>query len=619
MKYAFLCLVLAFGAARLDAGQISSAGKDSPTRSLTPSATFVVTKTADTNDGVCDGDCSIREALSAANADPALDTIVFNIPANDAGCTAGVCVIRLTSGELSIAAGSSLTINGTGADQLLISGNNASRVLFVNAGANVSLSGLTITQGNAFQSGGGIYNNGATLMMTNCIVSNSTDREGAYGGGIFNDNGTLNLANSTVSGNAAGLGGGVANLGGAVTIANSIISGNLGFGGGIYIRTGTLDVTGSIIAANGVAPSHSGGIQVEGGTANIIGSAVVGNFSEGLYISSGTLNLANSTVNGNSSTSLGGGIYVLTGTANLTNSTISGNSSGAHGVYAASGTLRVRNTIVAGNAPLANLQLFGTVAVNENNLIGGNALLAPLGSYGGATQTQALLSGSPSINAGNDCVVTMTCATFNAPVPLPTDQRGAARVGQVDIGAFELNNSANGGNFRATLPTGRVGTAYNFTLVPSNGTTTYAVTAGALPPGMNLTTAFAPSAVVSLTGTPTSFGVFNFTITATNGGNTSVTDYTINVLAPTAAGVSVSGRVMTSDGRGLRNATVTLTDASGVSRNVRTSSFGYFRFEDIAAGQVVTVEVRSKRFNFTPQVVFVGDEVVNLEFVGTEF
>jgi CSLREA domain-containing protein len=42
--------------------------------------TYVVTKTADTADGVCDGDCSLREAMTAANGNPGLDSIHFNIP-----------------------------------------------------------------------------------------------------------------------------------------------------------------------------------------------------------------------------------------------------------------------------------------------------------------------------------------------------------------------------------------------------------------------------------------------------------------------------------------------------------------------------------------------------------
>lgn len=38
-------------------------------------ATFTVTKTADTADGVCDADCSLREAIVAANALTGADTI----------------------------------------------------------------------------------------------------------------------------------------------------------------------------------------------------------------------------------------------------------------------------------------------------------------------------------------------------------------------------------------------------------------------------------------------------------------------------------------------------------------------------------------------------------------
>src|SRR3990172_5555255 len=53
--------------------------------------TFVVTKTADTADGVCDGDCSLREAIIAANAAAGVDTVAFNIPG------AGPHTIRPTS------------------------------------------------------------------------------------------------------------------------------------------------------------------------------------------------------------------------------------------------------------------------------------------------------------------------------------------------------------------------------------------------------------------------------------------------------------------------------------------------------------------------------------------
>ena len=92
-------------------------------------ATYTVTNTADS------GADTLRAAVTQANASTANDTINFSIPATGAGCDAnGICTITLTSGELAIEIASTagkLTItNSTGASNLLISGNNASRVFF---------------------------------------------------------------------------------------------------------------------------------------------------------------------------------------------------------------------------------------------------------------------------------------------------------------------------------------------------------------------------------------------------------------------------------------------------------------------------------------------------------
>ena len=84
---------------------------------------------------------------------------------------------------------------------------------------------------------------------------------------------------------------------------------------------------------------------------------------------------------------------------------------------------------------------------------------------------------------------------------------------------------------------------------------------------------------------------------------------------PTSAGVTVSGRVFTPEGRGLRNARVILTDANGNSRSAITSAFGYYRFASITAGQTVVVSVRSKRYRFEPQVVSVAEDIQGLNFV----
>jgi hypothetical protein len=84
--------------------------------------------------------------------------------------------------------------------------------------------------------------------------------------------------------------------------------------------------------------------------------------------------------------------------------------------------------------------------------------------------------------------------------------------------------------------------------------------------------------------------------------------------APTAAQVSVSGRVMTSDGSGLRNASVILTGSNGNSRTAVTGSFGYFRFDDVQAGETYVFSVVVKGYRFAPQAVTVNEELSELNF-----
>lgn len=69
--------------------------------------------------------------------------------------------------------------------------------------------------------------------------------------------------------------------------------------------------------------------------------------------------------------------------------------------------------------------------------------------------------------------------------------------------------------------------------------------------------------------------------------------------APTAAEVIVSGRVLTADGRGIRNVLVTMVKSNGESRAVLSSQFGYFRFTDVAAGETCIFSVSAKRYTFS--------------------
>lgn len=536
---------------------------------------LTVTKTADTSDGVCDADCSLREAVAAAASG---DTIVFASTLFDTPQTIQ------TNGQLTI--NKTLIINGRGSNlttvQNIAPQGATSRAFFVDLTGNLTLSNLTVTGGNLSSGnfGGGIFNRNLLTVIGCQISGNNT---ATSGGGI-----------------RAGLGGGTDSP--TTLIINSTISGN-------------------------AAQSFGGGLNLSSGNATVINSTISGNQAStagGISNSAGTTNIVNSTITANTATSGGGG-----------------------GMRVEASTIILRNSIVAQNTaalgrPDISLVSTGTFTSNGNNLIGNstdtanaitwqasdllnqNALLAPLGFYGGATQTHALLSGSPALNTGNNCVTNRTCTANNSPVFLTADQRGASRVGNVDIGSFEANNAANG-SFRANLPFARVGSNYNFVISPNNGAATYQLTGGNLPSGVNLSTNFAPiavdqskdlapNAVVSLDGLPTQSGIFDFSITTTSGGNSVVTDYRLNVIPTTSANASVSGKVFTNDGNALRNAAVLLTDANGNTRKVQTGSFGVYNFDDLAVGQTYIIQVVSKKFTFAPQTIYLTDNVSEMDF-----
>ena len=103
--------------------------------------TLLSTVTVTNNDD--SGPGSLRAAIAAASSG---ETI--NFAPSLRGQT-----ITLTSGELDITQG--LDIEGLGADQLSVSGNNSSRVFEVAAGLNVTISGLTVTDGYALDQGAG--------------------------------------------------------------------------------------------------------------------------------------------------------------------------------------------------------------------------------------------------------------------------------------------------------------------------------------------------------------------------------------------------------------------------------------------------------------------------------
>lgn len=87
------------------------------------------------------------------------------------------------------------------------------------------------------------------------------------------------------------------------------------------------------------------------------------------------------------------------------------------------------------------------------------------------------------------------------------------------------------------------------------------------------------------------------------------------VSQPPARNVSVGGRVLRLDGRGVRNATVTLTDPQGSSRSVITDPYGSYRFDNVLTGQTYGIGATARRFLFTSRNVAVSDNLTNVDLI----
>ena len=85
---------------------------------------------------------------------------------------------------------------------------------------------------------------------------------------------------------------------------------------------------------------------------------------------------------------------------------------------------------------------------------------------------------------------------------------------------------------------------------------------------------------------------------------------------PTPTLATVDGRVLTSDGRGLRNATVSITDPLSIVRTATTSSFGFYSFDNVTSGGTYTIRVSSRLFRFVPLTMQIDGNLTLPDFVG---
>lgn len=512
--------------------------------------------------------------------------------------TAGLAnVLNVTD---SIVSGNGNTTNGTshnGAGVYIAALAAGSTATFTGTLTNVTITGNIGTNQGA---GAQIFNPVGTTTINNSRITNnslvSATTTSPLGGGVLTFSGAnVTFNNTTVSGNsvnsatAGTLGAGLCLLGGTATFNNGSITGNTaastfatgaGSGGGIYSEDTPVTLNETTVSGN--SANFGAGINSSifsvATTYNINRSAIVNNTGTisasgggaggGLYNASlntfaANMNLNNSTVSGNTSPGSGGGVLNIannTGnaTVNVNFSTVASNTANSdnNGTEGGGGINNITNASTG--IPAVNL----TSSVVADNVVGTGGV----GPDIAGTIT--------SLNYNH--VENVTGGTFT---PLANDVTGTdPALGALGLnGGSTLNHLPNAGSpLIDTIPNG------------TNG-------CGTAPFNVDQRNRIRP-------------------IDSNNDGTAACEKGSVEVTAPTAASVSISGRVNTPQGLGLRNALVTLTDSQGKSRTILTGRLGSFQFTDVAAGQSYIISVRSKRYTFAPQFIDVVDEITGLVF-----
>ncbi|MHA3771809.1 beta strand repeat-containing protein [Verrucomicrobiota bacterium sgz303538] len=340
-------------------------------------ATFVVTNLNDAGAG------SLRQAVLDANTSPGSDTIVFKGDATDGE-------IRLTTGEINITG--SVNVKGPGADKLTINAQDLSRIFHIDDGTaavkNVTISSLSMVDGNSGIDSGGAIRSLESLTLANSVITGSRASAAnsyGYGGALYaKTDGKVVIRNCKIVGNTARGGGAGLSIStkGDIQITNTVISGNTAgrFAGGVYADifeggTGNILISRSIITDNIAA--FGGGVFADnnrtvGGNnvgkitvqdTHISGNSattVFGTFLReggGLEVNSGVVLVERCTLTNNVAVDHGGGLH-SNGTTSLTikssqltnNHTISATGGGS-GIYINGGGTNtlVQNTLISSN------------------------------------------------------------------------------------------------------------------------------------------------------------------------------------------------------------------------------------------------------------------------------
>jgi CSLREA domain-containing protein len=471
---------------------------------------YVVTTTADVA-GVCSvSDCSLRAAIAAANVDVGAHVVL------GASQTYALSLGRLTiTGPV--------TVDGNAST---ISGGALDRVFDVVGNFTLTVNNLTITNGLAsgFLSLGGALNiRGATVVLNGCTVTgNSTAVESGSrddGGGIAvvgsydaaagtTALASLTLNNSTVTNNIGSNGGGIVCVLCSLTISKSTISGNAavgGDGGGIAVvgNSSSLAMTGSALVSNAASggAGRGGGLSVPFGTSasTLSRDRVVGNtgtIGSAIFENLGTTAATDNWWGCNFGPGVGG-----TGCTGTPNSVFGAVTTSPQLILKASAS---PTTI----PPLVSSTMTADLTFDSSNADTSSGGTIPDGTIAAFTGTLGTFA-TPTSPTVNGKAVDVYTAGFSFGSP--------SLSGQVDGQTISTTIAISGCGVitlsGTTFPIGTVGVVYPATTITQVGgvsTTTFAVTAGALPAGLLL------SSAGTVSGVPTAQGTFNFTVTATD-------------------------------------------------------------------------------------------------------
>ncbi len=450
---------------------------------------------------------------------------------------------------------------------------------------------------------GTIFLNGSQLIITSnvtinglgartlAVSGNNTDRVFLIAAPILGGDFEVEINGLTITqgralpvGNLAGDGGGILNgaLLGIVSGRSTLrlnevnVSNNLAttLGGGVATRLGSETIiTKSLISeniCNGV-PFIPGGDAGGGGVSNVVS----------------TTTIMNSTVTNNNSLAAAGGILNAAGQMHLTNNTITHNEStlvgggvvSLVGVIPPLGVTNLRNTIIA-----ENKSLFGTDLLSSD-------VLGALGSFNSL--------GHNLIGNNLNVEVYFEASVFVGTAPQPNvnlDLVGSIGVDRMIINPLLGPLQNNGGPTDSRLPS-----AFSPVMNAGNNCV-YTNTCAVNPGGMN----------------PIRALLFDQRVNVVRLMDSRVEIGSIEVpLAPTAAEVSISGRVLDENNRGLGRVSVILTESDGTVHTSSTNPFGYYNFQNITAGETIIITAVHKLYAFSPQVIFVDDDMNNVDILSS--